>query len=157
MSFGSQIWSIITRISTRYLVAASLATVLLVAASCSSPTEECDACRTAAVVRGTVANQDGEPVDGVALMVNVYAGDCEVGVFRGGERAPVSASGGKFSTIVSTLYEPFTAGCIRVFPDPEHLSGLRSDTLAFSVNLQMREFKAGAVLDTAVVQYILAE
>ena len=117
---------------------ARLAIVLMLAvAGCSDPVGGCDPCRTTAVVFGDVRDANGSPIGSIKLHILSYLMPCPASLFRGGE-SPYTDAAGHYRTLVSSLYSPHTAQCIRVFLDPSTTAGTGTDTLEFPVTLEFR-------------------
>lgn len=79
---------------------------------CGSSPTGCDPCFTEAIVHGSLAGQHGTSVSGRNLAIRAYVGSCE-GPQRG-QGDLLTDTRGQFRGRLSSLYSPFTTGCISV-------------------------------------------
>lgn len=121
------------KIGSSYLVLSAIAFTLI---ACKGVTG-CDICRTTAVANVSVRDSADQPMAGVDIVVGAYEQSCG-SQFLGGE-GPLRADGtGYRSILMSSLYSPHSAGCLRVIISPGTNLSQPNDTADFITNVEFR-------------------
>jgi hypothetical protein len=97
----------------------------------------CDVCRTTAVANVFASDTTSQPLAGVDLQIEAYSDTCG-SKFLGGVATLRADSMGFRRMLMSSLYSPHTANCLRVIISPGTNVAQPTDTVDFMTAIDFR-------------------